>query len=172
MTTDSANNSFVRDGRLYIVPTLTSDIIGYNAVRGDPPFTYNITGCTDANATNCGAVSNLTSKAVIPPVMSARIHTRGHYSIKYGRVETSAKLPRGDWLWPALWMLPVSEDKYGPWPRSGEIDIMESRGNGPDYQAQYVFLCLHLPSLCPSISRFWVLTLPAPQGRGLCAGIA
>ncbi|RPD53563.1 concanavalin A-like lectin/glucanase [Lentinus tigrinus ALCF2SS1-7] len=138
MATDSANNSYVRDGRLYIVPTLTSDVIGTDAVRGDPPFTYNITGCTDANATNCGAVSNISSKAVIPPVMSARIHTRGHYSIQYGRVEISAKLPRGDWLWPALWMLPVSDSKYGPWPRSGEIDIMESRGNGPEYKAQGV----------------------------------
>lgn len=39
-----------------------------------------------------------------------------------------AKLPSGDWLWPALWMLPTSS-KYGVWPRSGEIDIVESRGN-------------------------------------------
>ncbi len=145
MTTSSANNSFVRDGRLYIVPTLTEDVIGSNNVLGSPPFVYNITGCTDANATNCGAVSNASANAVIPPVMSARIHTRGHYAIQYGRVEITAKLPRGDWLWPALWMLPV-DDKYGPWPRSGEIDIMEARGNGPDYKAQYVhpsrLLCL------------------------------
>ena len=135
MTTASPNNSFVRDGQLYLVPTLTSDVIGYDAVLGSPPHTFNLTGCTDANATNCGAVSNASANAVIPPVMSARIHTRGHYSIRYGRVEISAKLPRGDWMWPALWMLPVV-DTYGAWPRSGEIDIMESRGNSPDYKAQ------------------------------------
>lgn len=135
MTTNSPNNSFVRDGHLYIVPTLTSDVIGYNAVLGNPPFTYNLTGCTDANSTNCGAVSNQSTGAVIPPVMSARLNTKNHYSIRYGRVEISAKVPRGDWLWPALWMLPVN-DTYGPWPRSGEIDIMESRGNGPEYPAQ------------------------------------
>ncbi|KAI1784476.1 concanavalin A-like lectin/glucanase [Ganoderma leucocontextum] len=135
MTTNSANNSFVRDGHLYVVPTLTSDVIGRDNVLGVAPFTFNLTGCTDANATNCGAVSNASSKAVIPPVMSARIHTKNHYSIKYGRVEISAKLPRGDWLWPALWMLPVN-DAYGAWPRSGEIDIMEARGNGVDYTAQ------------------------------------
>ena len=139
MTTNSANNSFVRDGRLYIVPTLTSDVIGRDNVLGNPPFVFNITGCTEANTTNCGAVSNATARAVIPPVMSARIHTRNHYSIRYGRVEISAKLPRGDWLWPALWMLPVDE-RYGPWPRSGEIDIMEARGNGPEYKAQCVSL--------------------------------
>ena len=137
MTTASPNNSFVRDGQLYLVPTLTSDVIGYDAVLGSPPHTFNLTGWTDANATNCGAVSNASANAVIPPVMSARIHTRGHYSIRYGRVEISAKLPRGDWMWPALWMLPVV-DTYGPWPLSGEIDIMESRGNSRAYSGQGV----------------------------------
>jgi len=38
-------------------------------------------------------------------------------------------------MWPAIWMLPV-DNKYGPWPASGEIDIMESRGNGPQYIKQ------------------------------------
>ena len=137
MTTNSANNSFVRDGHLYIVPTLTSDVIGRDNVLGINPYTFNLTGCTDANATNCGAVSNASARAVIPPVMSARITTKNHYSIQYGRVEIQAKLPRGDWLWPALWMLPV-DDAYGAWPRSGEIDIMEARGNGVDYTAQCV----------------------------------
>ncbi|OSD04758.1 glycoside hydrolase family 16 protein [Trametes coccinea BRFM310] len=133
MTTNSPNNSFVRDGRLYIVPTLTSDVIGYNNIFNG--YTYNISGCTDTDTSTCGAVSNQTLGTVIPPVMSARIHTREPYVIKYGKVEIIAKLPRGDWLWPALWMLPVN-DTYGPWPRSGEIDIMEARGNSPSYQAQ------------------------------------
>lgn len=133
MTTASENNSFVRHGHLYIVPTLTSDVIGYNNIFDG--YTYNLTGCTDANSTSCGTVSNATLKTVIPPVMSARVHTRQPYSIQYGRVEISAKLPRGDWLWPALWMLPVNET-YGAWPRSGEIDIMEARGNSPKYPAQ------------------------------------
>jgi beta-glucanase (GH16 family) len=35
---------------------------------------------------------------------------------------------QGDWIWPAIWMLPLRE-AYGAWPSSGEIDIMESRGN-------------------------------------------
>ena len=38
------------------------------------------------------------------------------------------KIPTGDWLWPAIWMLPA-KSAYGQWPASGEIDIMESRGN-------------------------------------------
>jgi len=46
----------------------------------------------------------------------------------YGKVEARAKLPLGDWLWPAIWLLP-KRAKYGQWPASGEIDIMEARGN-------------------------------------------
>jgi beta-glucanase (GH16 family) len=69
--------------------------------------------------------------------MSARITTKQSHHIQFGKVEIRAKLPRGDWLWPALWMLPV-DNAYGIWPQSGEIDIMESRGNGPEYKAQYV----------------------------------
>ena len=41
-------------------------------------------------------------------------------------------MPGGDWLWPAIWMLPV-DDVYGAWPASGEIDIGESRGNNHSY---------------------------------------
>lgn len=56
--------------------------------------------------------------------------TQGIYATKYGRIEFRAKMPRGDWIWPALWMYPDNE-VYGGWPRSGEIDIVESRGNRP-----------------------------------------
>lgn len=43
-------------------------------------------------------------------------------------MEISARIPSGDWLWPALWLMP-RYNAYGTWPASGEIDIMESRGN-------------------------------------------
>ena len=43
-------------------------------------------------------------------------------------------MPKGDWIWPALWMLPKL-NAYGKWPASGEIDICESRGNAPGYPA-------------------------------------
>jgi beta-glucanase (GH16 family) len=53
------------------------------------------------------------------------------FNFTYGRVEVTAQLPKGDWIWPAIWMLPT-DNAYGTWPASGEIDIMESRGNGVD----------------------------------------
>lgn len=135
MMTNSPNNSFVQDGILYIVPTLTSDVIGPDAVFNGK--TFNITGCTSLNASACGAVSNQTTKTVINPVQSARLTTVNTSSIQYGKVEIRAKLPTGDWMWPALWMLPV-DNTYGPWPLSGEIDIMEARGNDRSYPAQGV----------------------------------
>jgi beta-glucanase (GH16 family) len=48
----------------------------------------------------------------------------------YGRFEFRAKLPTGQGVWPALWMLPA-EDKYGTWASSGEIDVLEVRGHQP-----------------------------------------
>jgi beta-glucanase (GH16 family) len=58
---------------------------------------------------------------------SARITTRGKADFLYGRIEIRARLPVARGSWPALWMLP-SDNTYGDWPRSGEIDIMEHVG--------------------------------------------
>jgi beta-glucanase (GH16 family) len=52
------------------------------------------------------------------------------FNQKYGRFEFRAKLPTGQGIWPALWMMPQG-NKYGPWPVSGEIDVMEARGQEP-----------------------------------------
>lgn len=60
---------------------------------------------------------------------SARIH--GKNGFKYGRFEVRAKLPKGKHLWPAIWQMP-KQSKFGSWPRSGEIDIMEYRGQVPN----------------------------------------
>lgn len=64
----------------------------------------------------------------IPPMASARLRTNEKFSFRYGRAEISAKMPVGDWLWPALWLLP-EKWLYGGWPESGEIDMTESIGN-------------------------------------------
>lgn len=62
---------------------------------------------------------------------SSRLKTKGKGDWKYGRVEASIKIPKGDGLWPAFWMMPT-EAVYGGWARSGEIDIMENVGKEPD----------------------------------------
>ncbi|KAJ7887359.1 concanavalin A-like lectin/glucanase domain-containing protein [Mycena leptocephala] len=203
MTTPFDTNSFVHNGQLYLVPTLTSDMLPIGNIMDGA--VYNLTGCTynithssgyttsghgaaGINTTEgevpggggivresfeggrwclpemrrarmsgvgaaprvvtpdapldlpaylaaCSVISNATEGKIFPPVMSARISTRKTASVKFGRVEVVAKLPTGDWLWPAIWMLPV-DSVYGGWPLSGEIDIMEARGNGPSYPKQ------------------------------------
>jgi len=61
---------------------------------------------------------------------SARINTNNKGDWKYGKFEIRAKLPYGQGLWPAIWMLPT-DWVYGGWPMSGEIDIMEELGQNP-----------------------------------------
>lgn len=61
---------------------------------------------------------------------SARLVTKGKEDWQYGRVEVRAKLPKGRGTWPAIWMLPT-QNTYGGWPKSGEIDIMEHVGFDP-----------------------------------------
>ncbi|MCM2371584.1 glycoside hydrolase family 16 protein [Aporhodopirellula aestuarii] len=62
---------------------------------------------------------------------SGRVRTKNRGDWKYGRIEIRAQLPSGAGLWPAIWMLPT-EDRYGGWAASGEIDIMEMRGQEPN----------------------------------------
>ena len=59
------------------------------------------------------------------PYTSARMVTKNKGDWTYGRFEMRAKLPYGQGTWPAFWMLSTDE-VYGSWPKSGEIDIMEA----------------------------------------------
>ncbi|KAH9994641.1 concanavalin A-like lectin/glucanase domain-containing protein [Russula vinacea] len=131
MATALSDNLFVRNGQLYIKPTLTSNALS------DPQQIFNggnytLQGCTTlkTNGSACSASSSNANGATIPPVMSARLSTRESYSIRFGKVEVVAKLPRGDWLWPAIWMAPLDSIHIS--------QIMEARGNSPSYPAQGV----------------------------------
>ena len=62
---------------------------------------------------------------------SGRIKTQGKFARAYGRFEARIKLPVGQGLWPAFWMLGSDFGSVG-WPSCGEIDIMEYRGQAPN----------------------------------------
>lgn len=62
---------------------------------------------------------------------SGRITTQDKFAFTYGRVDVRAKLPSGGGVWPAIWMLGSNIDEVS-WPASGEIDIMEYKGNVPN----------------------------------------
>ncbi|MEN9509790.1 MAG: hypothetical protein RLZZ621_2353 [Gemmatimonadota bacterium] len=61
---------------------------------------------------------------------SARLTSQGKQQFQYGKIEARAQLPRGRGLWPAFWMLGANFPTAG-WPASGEIDVMEYRGQEP-----------------------------------------
>lgn len=56
---------------------------------------------------------------------SGKIVTQGKASWLYGRIEARARVPGGQGVWPAIWMMPELST-YGGWPKSGEIDILET----------------------------------------------
>ncbi|KAI9138770.1 concanavalin A-like lectin/glucanase domain-containing protein [Paraphysoderma sedebokerense] len=129
---DSTNNTYIKDGKLYIVPTLTTEKLGEEAVTGNTPdgkfvLTIPADKCT-GRAMFFGCERTAAKGAnIINPIMSGKLMSK--FTIKPGsRVEVKAKLPQGDWIWPAIWFLPKNR-VYGEWPLSGEIDLMESRGN-------------------------------------------
>ncbi|NOT48783.1 MAG: glycoside hydrolase family 16 protein [Acidobacteria bacterium] len=61
---------------------------------------------------------------------SARLVTKGKFDLTYGRFEARIKIPRGQGIWPAFWLLGKNIDTVG-WPQCGEIDIMENIGREP-----------------------------------------
>jgi beta-glucanase (GH16 family) len=71
---------------------------------------------------------------------SARLTTRGLVQLEFGRVEARLRLPCGQGLWPAFWLLGADIDKVG-WPACGEIDVMEQVG----YEPRTVHASLHGP---------------------------
>lgn len=63
---------------------------------------------------------------------SAKLTTKGKAAWTYGRFSIRAKLPEGQGIWPAIWMMPEDMERYSGWPACGEIDIMEQIGHQPD----------------------------------------
>jgi len=113
-------------------------------------------------------MGNLVIKAIAEPFTgsdgifrnytSARLVTRGKFEIKYGRIEARLKVPFGQGIWPAFWMLGVDINTVG-WPNCGEIDIMENIGREPST----VHGTLHGPGYSGGSPLTGSLTLP--EGR-------
>ncbi|KAK7498940.1 hypothetical protein BaRGS_00009749 [Batillaria attramentaria] len=124
--TPQEENVFLKGGNLFLKPTLTiyDQKFDENFLSNGKMDASEIWGmCT--NSGNYGCVRE-GRYGLLPPIMSGKIMSRP--TIRFGTVEVRARIPKGDWIWPAIWMMP-KDSAYGGWPRSGEIDIMESRGN-------------------------------------------
>ena len=90
---------------------------------------------------------------------SARLKTQGLFSQAYGRFEARIKIPAGQGMWPAFWMLGNNITSVG-WPKCGEVDIMENIGKEPGT----VHGSLHGPSTVGQTSDATAsFSLPAAQ---------
>ncbi len=84
---------------------------------------------------------------------SARMKSEGLFTALYGRFAFRVKLPAGQGLWPALWMMP-EDSVYGGWAASGEIDVMENIGSIPTN----VFGTLHFGGPYPDNTQSYGLS--------------
>jgi beta-glucanase (GH16 family) len=92
---------------------------------------------------------------------SGRLQTKGLFAQKYGRFEARIRIPKGQGIWPAFWMLGDDHDT-AQWPECGEIDVMEVIGKEPGN----VYGTLHGPGYSGAHPLSEKLTLPAGQEVG------
>jgi len=135
---DDPMNTYIQDGKLFIKASLLADNTNplTNQPFGEDFLTNGVLdletmyGRCDVHEPSPDWESCYREGGRIPPTASGRLRSFEKFSFRYGRAIIRAKMPVGDWLWPALWLLP--EDwayGSGDWPESGEIDMQESIGN-------------------------------------------
>ncbi|GAA5929372.1 uncharacterized protein JCM15063_004134 [Sporobolomyces koalae] len=158
------HNSYVADGNLFLIPSYTNEtMLSTDYAVVNSTFIQLGSSCDSIHQTDCQIAldpEKTNSTLFLPPIQSAMISTRNKVSIKYGRVVIRAKMPKGDWLWPQISMVPRDE-VYGKFPASGLISLFESRGNMPksrlDILANDMVSGLHWgPADHPSYDRFWM----------------
>ena len=76
---------------------------------------------------------------------SGKVNSKNKADFMYGKVIVRAKVPEGQGLWPAAWMMPTRESYYGNWPKCGEIDVMEVLGDQTDSGPRTRHGILHHP---------------------------
>uniref|UniRef100_A0A1Q3FNF1 Putative gram negative binding protein subgroup a n=1 Tax=Culex tarsalis TaxID=7177 RepID=A0A1Q3FNF1_CULTA len=107
----SPTNSYVTGGHLFVVPTL---------LNLDPDFSDErirtgeliLPGCVSPTNNEYECRRKAALATILPPVVSAKLNTKGSFHFQYGRVEIRAKLPKGDWIYPQILLQPA-ENYYG-----------------------------------------------------------
>lgn len=129
LTTGDDENVFIRDGQLVIKPTIQNE--SYIAETSLTNLTADGT-CTSTAASDCVLKVNRTAGDIVQPAKSGRITTKTSSVIRYGRVDITAKVAAGDWLFSQFLLYPA-ESYYGVFPASGMIEIGTIRGNNYTY---------------------------------------
>lgn len=129
MYEDNPQTLSFQDGRLVVKPILTDSVYGEGFV-GRPLSSINLgEKCTGKSSSECE--QEVLGSQILPPILSAQLTTKDKFSFKYGKIEVRAKLPKGDWLYPELFLNSEKED-YGPGYASGQIRIAYLAGNAND----------------------------------------
>lgn len=105
---------------------------------GNQELEYYTTSATNASLDGSGNLAIVARAETAPGpcwygtcrYTSARLKTHGKFAQTYGRFEARLRIPYGQGIWPAFWMLGDDIDRVG-WPTSGEIDVMENIGKEP-----------------------------------------
>lgn len=120
--TASEENSYIDDGKLYLVAKAQSHS-GPAVFDDDPAY--------DADDTS-----------VTRDYTSARLRSKNKGDWRFGRMEINARMPQGQGIWPAIWMMPT-ESVYGGWAASGEIDIFEAVNSNTEGTGNEIHGTLH-----------------------------
>lgn len=113
---------------------------GNNELQNYTDSTANASIVSDSAATDGKVLAIRALKTTGGGYTSARLKTLGKFTPRFGRIEARAKLPNGQGIWPAFWMLGSNIATAG-WPACGEIDVIESINANP----QKVYGTLHGP---------------------------
>ncbi|KAG8262423.1 Hydrolase activity protein [Homalodisca vitripennis] len=119
--TKDSRVSWLDNGKLYIQPIMMEERYSEALVNIG---TLNLEGCTSPIPEECSRQA--TGFLILPPVMSARVKSKNSFSFRYGTVEIRAKLPRGDWIVPELWLEPANSNLGANW---GRMVLGMARGN-------------------------------------------
>ncbi|KAG5881365.1 hypothetical protein JTB14_005192 [Gonioctena quinquepunctata] len=118
---------FIRNRVLRIKPELSDDVFGPDFVNMPYNFGENCTGI--AGTQECQYRPD--AGFILPPVLSSQLTTFKKFSFKYGKIEIRAKLPKGDWIYPELYLNSLNEE-YGPGYDSGQIRVAFAPGNSEE----------------------------------------
>lgn len=131
---------------------------GNNELETYTKDTANAHVVADSNATDGKALAITALHPNNGSYTSARLVTAGRFTVQYGRIEIRAKLPGGEGLWPAFWLLGSDLNQVG-WPTAGEIDVMESVSREPSINHGSI----HGPGYSGEQDRTAAYTLPNGQ---------
>lgn len=121
------NHSLSTGSGLRLEPKLLTDVFGANALLSD----LIVADCTAPKDPMACAFSRRKFRRYLPPpVVSSQVTTSGHFSFMYGRIEIVARLPRGDWIFPRLWLQP-REYKYDKTDYKAGVIYVGSIENSP-----------------------------------------